>query len=239
MGESEPASRQSELTLRRARSDLERATRLALAGELVTAVTHDLRQPLTAIQMNIAAAMACLRHDPPAMGEAFGALDDALHQQRRMAHALQTLQDLVVRREPQREPCDVADAIEDVVTLVQGDALARHVLIEISIEADAPPIVGDPVLVRQALLNLLTDALEATSLSERKDAPIAIIARRVRDAVEIAVRHVGVRADGAGLDDWGLALARSVIAAHGGTIALTGAADTGVFVITTWPAHAG
>ena len=172
------AEHQSELTLRRARTDLERASRLALAGELVTAVTHDLRQPLTAIEMNVAAAAAFLRRPSPAIDEALAALDDALAQQRRMGDALQALQDLVVRRVPQRESCDVAAAVQDVAALVQGDAIARHVLIELAIEPDTPPISGDRVLVRQALLNILIDALEATSLSERKDAPIRITAGR-------------------------------------------------------------
>ena len=233
------AVRPSELTLRRARSNLERASRLALVGELVTAVTHDLRQPLTAIEMNISAATALLRRSAPAIDDAIAALDDALSQQRRMGDTLQTLLDLVAHRDPRRERCDVGDAVQDVVTLVQGDSLARHVPVELAIEADATAISGDPVLVRQALLNILTDALEATSLSERKDAPIRIETRRAGAVVEIAVRHMGVRADGAGLDDWGLALARSVVAAHGGTIALTGTAEAGVSVTTTWPLHAG
>jgi signal transduction histidine kinase len=233
------AERSSELTLRRARSDLERASRMALAGELVAAVTHDLRQPLTAIEMNVAAAMAFLRRSTPALDEALAALNDALAQQRRMGDALQALQDLAIQRDPRRERCDVGDAVRDVVTLVQADALARHVPIELSIEEAVPAISGDPVLVRQALLNILTDALEATSLSERKSAPIGITARRAATGVEIAVRHIGVRADGAGLDDWGLAVARSVVAAHGATITLTGTAETGVSVTTTWPIHAG
>jgi signal transduction histidine kinase len=226
------------LTLRSARSELERASRLALAGELVTAVTHDLRQPLTSIEMNVAAATAFLSRATPAIDEALAALADALAQQRRMRDALQALQDLVVRREPRREACNAIDAVHDVVALVQGDALARHVLIEPEIDADVPAISGDSVLVRQALLNILMDALEATSLSPRKEMPIRIAVRRAESAVEVVVSHVGERADGAGLDEWGLALARSVVAAHGATIAMTGTPATGISVVTTWPAHA-
>jgi signal transduction histidine kinase len=232
-------ARASELSLRRARSELERASRLALAGELVTAVTHDLRQPLTAVEMNVSAAAAFLRRPTPAIADALAALDDALAQERRMSEALQALQDLVVRRDPRRERCDAAEAIHDVVTLVQGDALARHIVIELEIGARTPPISGDPPLVRQALLNVLTDALEATSLSAHKHTPIRIATRGADTGVVIVVTHVGVRADGAGLDEWGLALARSVVEAHGGTIDVTGTPDAGVSVVTRWPAYAG
>jgi signal transduction histidine kinase len=229
----------SERSSRRAQSELERASRLVLAGELVAAVTHDLRQPLTALEMNVAAAVALLRRATPAVGDALGALDDVLAQVRRMSDALQALQDLVVRREPRRERCDVAAAIRDVVTLVQGEALARHVAIASDIAADTPAIHGDAVLLRQALLNILADALEATSSSAHRDSPVSITARAAGDVVDIRVTHFGVRADNAGLDEWGLALARSVVAAHGATITLTGAPDTGVTVATRWPAHAG
>jgi signal transduction histidine kinase len=206
---------------------------------LVTAVTHDLRQPLTAIEMNISAACALLRRSSPVIPDALAALDDALVQQRQMRDALQALQDLVIRRAPRRDACNVADAVHDALSLVQGDSLARHVFIQVDVDPSVPAVSGDAVLIRQALVNVLVDALEATSLSKRKDAPITIAVRRADDAVEIAVNHFGVRASGAGLDDWGLALARSIVTAHGATIALTGTAETGVSVITRWPLHAG
>jgi len=212
---------------------------MALAGELVTAVTHDLRQPLTAIEMNISAASALLRRSSPVIADALAALDDALVQQRQMRDSLQALQDLVIRRAPRREACSVAAAVRDAMTLVQGDSLARHVFVEVDVDPSVPAVSGDPVLLRQALVNVLVDALEATSLSKRRDAPITIAVRRIDDSVEIAVNHFGVRAAGAGLDDWGLALARSIVAAHGATIALTGTAETGVSVVTRWPAYEG
>ncbi len=226
-------------TARETTSDLERASRFALAGELVTAVAHDLRQPLTAIEMNISAATALLRRATPAIPDALAALDDALVQERQMRDALQALQDLVIRRAPRREACDVAAAVRDAVALVQGDSLARHVFLDVDVDPSVPAVSGDPVLIRQALVNVLIDALEATSLSRRTDAPIAITVRRVDAAVEIAVSHFGMRATGGGLDDWGLAVARSIVAAHGATIALAGTAEAGVSVVTTWPAHAG
>lgn len=233
------AARPNDLAVHETKSELERASRLALAGELVTAVTHDLRQPLTAIEMNISAASALLRRPSPVIAEALAALDDALVQQRQMRDALQALQDLVIRRAPRREACSVADALRDAMTLVQGDSLARHVFVDVNVEPSVPAVSGDPVLLRQALVNVLVDALEATSLSKRKDAPITIAVRRIDDSVEIAVNHFGVRAAGAGLDDWGLALARSIVAAHGATIALTGTAETGVSLVMRWPVHEG
>src|SRR5262245_60831224 len=96
-----------ELALRHARSELRRAAQFAVAGELVASITHDLRQPLTAVEMNISAAIHFLRRRAPAIEDAVEALDDALRQQHRMRDALQVLQDLAVRREPKWDGFDI------------------------------------------------------------------------------------------------------------------------------------
>src|SRR4029078_8727960 len=89
-------------------SERERATRLALAGELVSAVTHDLRQPLTALEMNLSGALLFLTGDEPRTDRAIEALEDIFAQQRRMSEALQALEDLVVCRETPQQACDTA-----------------------------------------------------------------------------------------------------------------------------------
>jgi signal transduction histidine kinase len=221
------------LSLRRARGELEHASRFALAGELVNAVTHDLRQPLTAIEMNVSATLRFLRRSPPAIDEAIEALEDTFAQQRQMRDALQVLQNLAVRREPEREACDIVAAVREVIALVQTDAIARHVPIELSVVAVPPPVYADPSLLRQALLNILIDALEATSSSDHKHDPVRISVR-ADAAAEVSVAHVGLRAE-ALLDDWGLALARSVADAHGATITLERTPDNGARVVTQWP----
>src|SRR5262249_4248708 len=139
-----------ELALRHARSELRRAAQLAVAGELVAAITHDLRQPFTAVGMNDSAAIHFLRRRAAAMRGAVEALDEALRQQHRMRDALRVLQDLAVRREPQWETFDLGALVREVAALVGTDALARHVALEVEIADDIPRVVGDAMLIRQA-----------------------------------------------------------------------------------------
>lgn len=198
----------------------------------------------------MSAAIALLGHPTPRIDDAIDALRDALDQQRRMRDALQVLQNLAIRREPQRESFDLAAMIREVVGLVSTDALARHVPIELEVLTDTPRISGDVMLVRQALLNMVLYALEATSLGGSAHGPVrvsvrpvgwrsgsstAVTARAGAEAAEVAVAYVGERSAGAGLDHWGLALARSVVSAHGATIAVEGEAATGMVVVTRWP----
>ena len=225
------------LSLPPLRPGLERESRFTLAGTLVAAVTHDLRQPLTAIEMNLSAALRFLRRSPPALDEAIEALEDTFAQQRRMRDSLQTLQDLAIRRAPQREACDVTAIVREVIALVKTDANARHVPIELSVVSAPPPIYADPALLRQAFLNILVDALEATSSSEQKHEPVQVVIRADATA-EVSVAHVGLRAEATLLDDWGLALARSVADAHGAVITLERTGDNAARVLTQWPYRA-
>ncbi len=176
-------------------AEREASSRLALVGELVSSVTHDLRQPLTAIEMNLSAAIHLLRRSDPAILGAIDALTDALAQQRRMGAALQLLEDLAARREPLRGPCDLGAITREAITLLQSDALARHVPIELDIGLGVPAISGDVLLVRQALLDILIGALESSSRSSQSNAPVRVSVRSTADGAEVAVAHVPSRHD--------------------------------------------
>jgi signal transduction histidine kinase len=229
------------------RGDVERAARLVVAGEMVAAITHDLRQPLTAIEMNVAAALRLLEardatatHDTaPRIAEAVAALRDALAEQRRMREALQVLQDLAARREPSFVPLDVEKSVQDVVRLVSSDAFARHIHIDVTCASSLPQISADEALMRQALLNVLIDALESTSTSESGKGSVTVEVQPFgANSVETVVTHVGTRPR-ATAEGWALALARSVADVHGATLAVQSDPSQGTSVSIRWPIGVG
>src|SRR5262245_25982219 len=81
--------------LQRAQHDLLRAAQLAVAGELVGGIAHDLRQPLAALEMNVSVAQNLLRRDAPDVTGALAALEDAITGAELLRESLQVLQDLV------------------------------------------------------------------------------------------------------------------------------------------------
>src|SRR3569833_152184 len=103
-------------------ADATRAARLVVAGELLAGITHDLRQPLTAIEMNVAAALRRIENAPtdetPAHEAArrrgvTDALRDALAVLRRSRVALLVFLYLAPRREPAFGPLDLSESVRE------------------------------------------------------------------------------------------------------------------------------
>jgi len=215
-----------------------RSPRLVLSGDLVAAVTHDLRQPLTAIEMNVSAAMQLLRRPDAAIADVLDALGGALDQEHRMRDAVQVLQDLATRREPRREACDLSTAVRDTAALVSSDAVARHVTVQIDGEPSLPPVAGDGLFIRQALLNVLVAGLETIAPEADRRSILRILVRRAGSEAEVSVTCPGVLGISGDVADWELSLARSVVAIHGGTMNVQPLPGGGTVVTTTWPFHA-
>lgn len=219
-------------------SERERATRLALAGELVAAVTHDLRQPLTAIEMNLSAALLFLSGAEPRTDRAIEALEDIFAQQRRMSEALQALEDLVVCREPRHERCDLTALAREAIALIRADPSMRDAPIELSVGSQTPPSVsGDATLIRQALLNVLLHAIDASG--GHPGVPIRGAIANLEDSVEAVVTYPKPPETAVTNTGPGLTLARAVVAAHGATIKIDESSESTVSVQTTWPVYAG
>ena len=218
-------------------SERERATRLALAGELVAAVTHDLRQPLTAIEMNLSAALLFLSEAEPRTDRAIEALEDIFAQQRRMSEALQALEDLVVCREPRHERCDLTALAREAIALIRADPSMREAPIELSVGAQTPSVSGDATLIRQALLNVLLHAIDASG--GRPGEPIRGAITNLEDSVEAVVTYPKPADAPVTSTGPGLTLARAVVAAHGATLKIDDSSESMVRVETRWPVYAG
>ncbi len=218
--------------LHEARRQLLLASQLATAGELLGGITHDLRQPLTALQMDIGIAKHLLRGDPPSVEKALAALDDAASDVNRVRESLEVIQDLVARREPSRKPVHLDAVVEEVVRLVLSEASARRVRLDVTRAPNLSPISGDHAMVREALLSIVLDAVG--NASRDGDAIVRIVTKVADERrVEVALayrRRAGVAGDHA----WALSVARSIAEAHGGTFSVDDSSEA-VVVRITWP----
>jgi two-component system sensor histidine kinase KdpD len=219
------------LGVARARLEGERTRRQALEATdrlraaLTRSVTHDLRTPVAAIR----AAAGAMRTtaDPEVRA---GLLDDIDRQAARLTDLVSDMLDLsriesgALRVD--RVPTPVDLLVNEAVDAVPG-AWQR---VEVDVDPTLAPVMLDETLMRQALVNLVHNAVVHTA-----DGPIVVTARDADGALELRVADRGpgipeaerprvfepyrrlrpVRSEGTGL---GLAITRGYVEAHHGTI---------------------
>ena len=217
--------------LQQAQRDLTHAASLAVAGELVGGITHDLRQPLTSLKMNLDTVSYLLEQDPPQTARAAAVIADAGADANAMRDSVQLLEDLVTHRQPMRAIVSIESVVNDVTRLLHSEAQARHVKLEVAWAVPLPPVYVDRSMVREAVLGLVLDAIENADAGQ--DSRVQLRANVTGESVELCVAHR--RRDGRSIDDgWVLSVARTVADAHHATLRLDDRAGD-VCVTINWP----
>jgi len=210
---------------------------------LLADVTHELRTPLTVIQGNIEALIDGVH---PADESHFHAILDETKVLSRLIDDLRTISVAEAGALTlHREPTDVAELARDVAAAFDTTANAQGVALTV----DAPPATSgdvDPIRVREVLTNIVANALRYTPHGGSVRIGVSATEREV--TVVVADTGPGIAADvlphvferftrssdspGAGL---GLAIAKSLVAAHGGTIEAKSAPGQGTEIRFTLP----
>lgn len=214
------------------RRELAHVSRVTLLGQFATTLAHELNQPLGAILRNAEAAELFLKADAPDLDEVRAILADIRKDDQRAGGVIDRMRALLKRRDLEVKPLEIAALIREVAVFICADAAARHVTIETDVPDGLPAVRGDEVQIQQVLLNLILNAMDALNGCEG-ERRVAVRARRDgAGAVEIVVSDTGrgiaedqmarlfepfftTKPQGMGV---GLAISRTIVHAHGGTI---------------------
>ena len=228
--ESEQRRRRAEEEVQCQRDELAHALRVATLGELTASLAHEITQPLAAIANNAQAARMLLAGGPP-MPDLTEALDDMAHDAQRAGETVRRLRALFRKQPAERVPVNVNLLVAEVLDLLANDMQRRRIAVHVAPAEGLPLVLGDDVQLRQVVINVLLNAADAvvaagdgpreirihTCRSGAQDVVIAIRDSGVgveEDRLERMFEHfVSSKPGGLGM---GLAISRSIVAAHHG-----------------------
>lgn len=243
--------KRAEDTNRRQQEQLQAHARMAMLGEVATVLSHEINQPLSAIQSYATASQNLLESGNTSGAEQ--ALQRLLQQAERAAQVVRSVGQFMRRRKLTFEAIRVAETIEALQPIIQLQA--KRFGVQVLCRLDQHLLVrGDRTMFEQALLNLTRNAVEAMEKTppEMRLLEIVASAQQAEAGVQIEVidRGHGVpqaqvpqlfapfhttKKDGIGV---GLSLSRTVAEAFGGSLAYQAHPDGGSVFVLKLPAYA-
>jgi PAS domain S-box-containing protein len=226
--------RRAQEQLRERDTALARAMRFAVAGELASALAHELNQPMTAV-VSYLRALAILteeaaKHEP----RIETTLSKVTHEAIRAAKVLRRLRDFYRGGASKKEAIDLPELCSAITSAFDERLRRAEVTLTISVAESPPQIEWDTTQFEIVLHNLIANSLDAVSHADKANRRIELSVESKDDAALVSVADSGpglsaevlkhlfepfttTKPDGMGL---GLAISRSLIRARGGDLLL-------------------
>jgi two-component system, LuxR family, sensor kinase FixL len=225
--------KQAELEHQLQHIELARVGRVTLMGELAASLAHEVNNPLGAMVTNANAGQRLIAAGKIDMAELKDLLADIVADGHRAREVIQGIRNMVRKSEVSHVLVWVNDVIRDLLQIVRADAIQRKVKITKDIDSNAGRVRADRVQLLQVLLNLTLNAFEAMSVNRPEARRLVIIGGRNGEGeIIVSLRDSGPGFPGGIVDQlfepffstkeegtgMGLAIAHSIIEAHGGTL---------------------
>jgi len=211
--------------IRQLKAEIARSQRLASIGSLAAGVAHEIRNPLSSIKGFATYFKAKLRGDP----EDSRTADIMIQEVERLNRVIRQLLDLSRPMEIEKKPTRLEPLIEHTVRLADVHARKKGIIVRTEFSPEAPAVFADPDRIKQVLLNLCLNAIEAMQAGGNLTLTLGRYNEKMArldvsdtgagvprgDLENIFDPYYTTKSSGTGL---GLAIVHRIVEAHGGEI---------------------
>jgi signal transduction histidine kinase len=222
----------AEVQSRQRMSELARVNRFSTAGVLTASIAHEINQPLGALRANAETIQLMMESATPDMDEIREIVTDIRRDEERASAVILRLRSLLKKTPFEIRDIDFNDVVRGTIDLVAGVATARQVEFGSSLSAVPLPVKGDPIQLQQVILNLIVNAMDATSDLPAGKRRVLIWTTYKDKSAEASIADCGpgippddvkrvfdplftTKAGGMGM---GLSIARTIVEAHRGKL---------------------
>ena len=234
-------------------AELVSSARLNTAGDVATELAEELSQPVAAIVAHAQASIRLLEAGKLDAEEFKEIMEDISGEGARAGKVVRRLKGCARRMRRPRQTVDVNKLIREMHRLIDMEARRCQCKVRLHLSDHLPQVLADEIQVRQIVMNLARNGIEATEESPSNKRELVIESKPSGNAVEVAVRDSGsgirqelteqvfrpfftTKSHNIGL---GLSVCRSIIDAHGGTLEMESEPGHGSTFRFTLPAQNG
>lgn len=224
--------------------------KLSTMEEMASALAHELNQPLTVIANYTKGTVRRLKAGTIQQDELIEVLQLTAHQSERAGKIIHRIKNFVRKGKLFYESIAINKLIKAMVELMRPELETANISIEFQLANDLPSIEADRVQLEQVILNLLRNAMEAMQAPDIVERHLFITTLRQDDkTINICIKDTGIGLTLGVIDKlfepyyttkpmgmgMGLAICRSIIEAHGGSLEAVNNQDSGCSFNFTLP----
>lgn len=245
--------KEAETALREARRELTQVARRATLSAVSAAIAHEVKQPLGAMVMHANAGLRWLNRPVPDLEKVRHSLEDIVADGHRGSDVVRAVRAMFDRTDQVGASLDLAGVVHDTVALVHADLDAAKIAIKLDLAPSLPQVLARRGELQQVLLNLITNAADAMRSIDGRNRVLTLSCGSIEDAIALAVADSGAgipsentdrifetffttKPNGMGM---GLAICRSIIESHGGTLSFSPGVPHGSVFRIVLPAQCG